>query len=118
MIALNEQEIVKLSAITEMTPMQIQKLLTMGLIDEKRAIDMLILYDFRRIKRRKLYTVSQIVEAIIEKYKVPKSRVNKVIYGKKVKHYYCDKCSKEISNRERKRGHGKCDHCVAIEIAI
>lgn len=118
MIKLQESEIQKLSAIIELTPMQIQKLLTMGLIDESRALDVLILYDFRRIKRRKQYKVGQIIEAVVEKYKVPRSRVERVIYAKKVKRYYCDKCSKEITNRERKRGNGKCDHCVALEIEI
>ena len=118
MIKLTEPEIQKLSAITELSPMQVQKLLTMGLIDESRAMDVLILYDFKRIKRRKQYKVSQIIEAIIEKYKVPRSRVERVIYAKKTKRYYCDKCSKEITKRERLRGNGKCDHCVALEIEL
>lgn len=118
MIKLQESEIQKLSAITEIEPIQLHKLLTMGLIDENRALDQLILHDFRRIKRRKQYKVSQIIEAVIEKYKVPRSRVERVIYAKKVKKHYCDKCSKEITNRERKRGNGKCDHCVALEIPI
>lgn len=86
--------------------MQIQKLLNMDLIAESRALDVLLLYDFRRIKRRKQYKVGQIIEALIEKYKVPRSRVERVIYAKKTKRYYCDKCSKEITNRERKRGNG------------
>lgn len=37
MIQLKESEIQKLSAITELTPMQIQKLLTMGQIDTECA---------------------------------------------------------------------------------
>ena len=98
--------------------MQVQKLISLGLISETRALDVLILYDFRRIKRRKLYTVAQIIEALIEKYKVSKYRVEKIIYHKKQKRYFCDKCAKEITNRERRRGNGKCDHCVALEIEI
>ncbi len=50
MIKLQEQEIHKLSSITELSPMQIQKLLAMRLIDEDRALDVLILYDFKRVK--------------------------------------------------------------------
>lgn len=118
MIKLQEQEIHKLSSITELSPMQIQKLLAMGLVDESRALDVLILYDFKRIKRRKQYKVGQIIEAVMEKYKVPRSRVERVIYHKKRKRYFCDKCSKEISSREKKRGNGKCDHCIALEIEL
>ena len=118
MIKLNEAEIQKLASITELTPMQIQNLLTMGLIDESRALDALILYDFRRAKRRKQYKVGQIIEAVVEKYKVPRSRVERVIYAKKTKRYYCDKCSKQITHREQNRGNGKCDHCVALEIEL
>lgn len=118
MIKLQEHEIQKLSSITELSPMQIQKLLAMGLIDESRALDALILYDFKRIKRRKQYKVGQIIEAVMEKYKVPRSRVERIIYNKKRKRYYCDKCAKEITNREKKRGNGKCDHCVALEIDV
>lgn len=118
MIKLNETELQKLSAITELPLMQIQKLLTMGLINENRAIDVLILYDYKRIKRRGLYKVSQIVEAMADKYKVPSSRVYRVIYAKKVKRYYCVKCSKSISSREYKRGNGKCNKCAALEIEV
>lgn len=118
MIRLQESEIQKLASITELTPMQIQKLLAMGLVDENRALDALVLYDFKRIKRRKQYKVGQIIEAVMEKYKVPRSRVERIIYNKKRKRYYCDKCSKEIPSREKKRGNGKCDHCVALEIEI
>ena len=118
MIKLQENEIQKLAVLTELTPMQIHHLLAIGIIDEQRALDHLILYDFRRIKRRKVYMVSQIIEAVMEKYKVPRSRVERIIYAKKTKRYYCDKCAKEISKRERNRGNGKCDRCFALEIPI
>lgn len=118
MIKLQETEINKLAALAEITPMQFLHLMTMGLIEEQRAIDHLILHDFRRIKRRRQYRVNQIIEAVKEKYKVPRSRVERVIYAKKVKRYYCDKCSKEISKKEFNRGKGKCDSCAASEIPI
>lgn len=116
MIRLQEAEYGKLASITGLTIIQLEKLFSMGLIEEERALDALILYDFRRIKRRHLYKVGQIVLAVMEKYQVPKSRVERVIYHKKKKVYYCDQCNKQITNREKRRGNGKCDHCVALGI--
>lgn len=118
MIKLQETEIQKLSAITGLTPMQIQQLIAMELLNDRRAMDALILYDFKRIKRRKQYKVGEIILALMGKYKVSKSCVTRVIYAKKKKRYYCEKCSKEISHRELLRGKGKCSACVASEILI
>ena len=118
MIEFREKEIEKLSAITSLTPMQVQNLLAMGLIDDSKALDTLILYDFRRIKRRRLYRVGQIIEALVEKYKTCPSRVQRVIYHKKKKIYYCNNCAKQIKAREHHRNNGRCDHCVAMDIEI
>lgn len=116
MIQLQEAELQKLSAITELSTVDLNKLLVIGLIDENRALELLILYDFRRIKRRHIYKVNQIIEAMMEKYKVNRYRVEKAIYSKKKKRYYCECCSKEISKREKTRGNGKCRHCVTLEL--
>lgn len=118
MIKLGEPELLKLSSITNVTPLQLHNLMSLGLVNEEKALDALIRYDFQRVKRRKIYRVKQIVEAMMQKYNVPASRVQRVIYAKKKKRHYCEKCGKEIANRERIRGNGKCDQCVASEISI
>lgn len=97
---LDETDIQKLSAITELSVMQIHNLLTMGLIHEQHAINALILYDYKRLKRRGKYRVMQIQQALAEKYNVNVSRIASVAYKKRTKRYYCEKCSKEISHRE------------------
>ena len=113
MVQLREKEIEKLSAITGIAPVQITKLISLGILDELRCMDVLLQYDFRRLKRRKQYRVSQIIEALMERYKVAKWRVERAIYHKAPKKHYCSSCQKEISGREYSRGHGKCDQCVA-----
>ena len=116
MIRLQEKEIEKLSAITDITPVQVTKLIALGIIDENRCLDALLVYDYRRLKRRGEYKVAQIFEALMERYKVSKWRVEKAVYYKTPKKKYCKACQKEISGREYARGNGKCDKCVADEI--
>lgn len=116
MIRLQDKEIEKLSAITGIAPVHVAKLVAMGLLDESRCLDALLVYDFRRLKRRGLYKVAQICEALMERYKTPKWRVERAVYHKTVKKRYCNSCQKEISGREYSRGNGECDQCVAKRI--
>lgn len=116
MIQLQQKEIEKLAAITGTTPMQITKMLALDLLNQQRCLDGLLAYDWRRLKQRRKYKVSQIIEALMERYKVGKWRVEKAVYYKKKKKKYCTECQKEISGREYSRGNGKCDSCVAKEI--
>ena len=116
MIKLQEKEIEKLSAITEITPVQVTKLIALGILDEQRCLDALLVYDYRRLKRRGAYKVAQIFEALGERYKVPKWRIEKAVYYKASKKRFCKVCQKEISGREYARGNGMCDKCVAKEI--
>lgn len=116
MIQLGEKEIEKLSAITGITPVQVTKLIALGVLDESKCLDALLAYDFRRLKRRGIYKVAQIFEALMERYKVPKWRAEKAVYFKATKKKYCKSCQKEISGREYARGNGRCDQCVAKEI--
>ncbi|MDE6347067.1 MAG: hypothetical protein K2L55_10490 [Muribaculaceae bacterium] len=116
MVQFKEKEIEKLAAITGTTPLQISKLIALGVLDESKCLDALLIYDFRRLKRRGIYKVAQIFEALMERYKVPKWRAEKAVYYKVKKKRYCKSCQKEISGREYVRGNGKCDQCVAKEI--
>lgn len=116
MIQFQDKEIEKIAAIVGITPMQASKLVTMRLLDDQRCLDALLIYDFRRLKRRGQYKVSQIKEALAERYKVKVWRVDKAVYYKTKKKKYCSSCQKEISGREYSRGNGKCDHCVGAEI--
>lgn len=113
---LTDEHIQHLSSITELSPMQLKKLISMGLIDGDAALDVLMKYDYRRIKRRNVYRVAQIQQAMADKYHVPVSRVARVVYSKKKKMYYCEACGKNITSREYKLGKGKCKACVAREI--
>lgn len=116
MIQLQQKEIEKLATITNLSPLQVSKLIALGILNDNRCLDAILVYDWKRLKRRKQYKVSQIFEALMERYKVSKSRVERAVYYKQRKKKYCEKCQREISNREYNRGNGKCDRCVGIEI--
>lgn len=116
MIKLEDREVEKLSAITGMDMIQTRKVIEMGIIDEYKVLDYLIKYDWRRLKQRGKYKVAQIIEALMERYKVQKWRVEKAIYSKKTRKLFCQTCQKEISGREYNRGHGQCDECIAKTI--
>lgn len=117
MIQFQQQEIEKLAAITGLTPMQVSKLLAMGLINQQEALSAMLVYDWRRLKQRGKYKVAQIFAALSERYDVPKWRVEKAVYFKKKStQKYCVVCKRPISGREYNRGNGKCDKCVAAEI--
>lgn len=83
MIQFQQQEIEKLAAITGLTPMQVSKLLAMGLINRQEALSAMLVYDWRRLKQRGKYKVAQIFAALSERYGVPKWRVEKAVYYKK-----------------------------------
>lgn len=116
MIKFQSPEIQKLSAITGSSPIQIQNLVAMGLINESRALDFLINYDFTRIKRRQQYKVKEIVQALADRYNVPTTRVHHVAYAKVVKRFHCTKCGKAISARNHKLGKGLCPKCASDRI--
>lgn len=63
MIKLQEKEIEKLSAITGTTPLQATKLIAMGILNESRCLDALLVYDYRRLKRRSI-TNAHIVQGL------------------------------------------------------
>ena len=52
MIQFQQQEIEKLAAITGLTPLQVNKLLAMGLINRQEALSAMLVYDWRRLKQR------------------------------------------------------------------
>lgn len=113
---LGEKEINKLALITNMTPMQINKLLNLRLLDRNNCLDALLVYDYKRLKRRTVYRISQIVPALMERYNISEYRVKKAVYKKAKLQRVCECCQKEISGLEYSRGNGKCNECIAASI--
>jgi formylmethanofuran dehydrogenase subunit E len=106
-IRLREKDINKLSGILNYSTEMLQGLATKNLLDDTEARNLLILSDWRQLKKSKKYTTLQIVEALIEEYQVSRSKVESIIYAKKQSQYWCKRCEKRIPKSEYKRNDGK-----------
>lgn len=118
MIRLREKDIKRLANVTEVSEADLMKLVAMNLIAHGYAVDRLIQYSYKKLKRTKRYTPKQMVEALMREYSVSRSKVYNAIYGKKAKTYYCNECMRKIPVSEYKRNNGLCDHCVSENIVI
>jgi formylmethanofuran dehydrogenase subunit E len=118
MIKLRKKDKEKLSTILQLPQYDIEKMAAMNLIHEAIAIDMLIVHDWRKLKRSGHYTVKQILQAIMNEYQVSKSKVQAAIYGKRKHTYSCTNCGKRILKAESERNDGLCDTCVSKTIEL
>ena len=117
-IRLREKDINKLSNITQQSAETLQKLESMNLIDVTEARNLLILTDWRALKKGKKYTTAQIVGALVEEHQVSKSKVDSIIYAKKKSQYWCEQCEKRIPKGIYQRNNGLCDKCVIKSIEL
>ena len=117
-IRLREKDINKLSSVLNLSVETLQELGAKNLLDDTEARNLLILSDWKRLKRGNKHTTSQIVEALINEYQVSKSKVENIIYAKKKSQYWCKQCGKRILKSEYQRNNGICDRCVTLSIKL
>ncbi|NDV64018.1 hypothetical protein [Bacteroides sp. 224] len=117
-IRLREKDINKLSSILNFSTETLQELEAKNLLDDTEARNLLILNDWRALKKNKKYTTTQIVEALVNEYQVSKTKVETVIYAKKKSQYWCKKCQKRIPKSEYNKNDGVCNRCVALSIKL
>lgn len=117
-IRLREKDVNKLSTILQYPTEALQELAAKNLLDDTEVRNLLILSDWRQLKRSKKYTTSQITDALINEYQVSKSKVESIIYSKKKSQYWCKECEKRIPKSEHLRNNGICDKCVALSIKL
>lgn len=118
MIRLREKDIEKLSIILELPQYAIEKMAAMNMINDALAVDMLVVYDWKKLKRDKKYTVKQILQALMDEYQVSKTKVQAAVYGKRKRTYSCQLCGKRITKSESVRNEGICDACVSKTIEL
>lgn len=117
MIKFGNLEKEKLAGMTGLAPIQIEQLLAMDIIDEKKALDAIIRHDVRSLRRRKIYKAAQIKSVLAERYGVTIGCVSRNMRGTKTGlRYYCIECGKEITWKTKKKNMGRCEVCVASEI--
>lgn len=117
MITLRDKEINKLAAILKLPEEQLERLHSMRLLEEGKAIDILVKFEFTRLKRTGMYNVKQITEALMKEYDISRGKVQSAIYDKRKAKYYCSKCGRIIS-RHRHLNYGVCESCAIESIEI
>lgn len=115
---ITEKEFKKLAEETGVSQFDIQKLYAIGLFSERRVLDMLIRYDYTRIKNIDKYKPSQVVKRLSMAYHVSYGTVRKAINSVNVHSYYCKECGKLINRSQYVRNEGLCDDCVAKSIEL
>lgn len=118
MIKLREKEIEKLSIILQIPLFNVEKMASMGLIYEPNAIDLLVVHDWKKLKRDNKYTVKQIIQALMDEYQISRTKVQSAVYGKRKHTYSCNQCGKRITKSESVRNNGICDKCVSKTIEL
>lgn len=118
MITLREKEIAKLAAIINLPEDQLERLHSMRLLEEGKAIDILVKYEFSRLKRTGLYNVKQITEALMREYDISRGKVQNAIYNKPRAKYFCRICGRKISRHRHLTYDNVCESCAIKSIEI
>lgn len=118
MIALREKEFAKLAAMLQIPEDQLRRLHSMRLLDESVAIDVLVKYEFRRLKKTGEYTTKQITEALVREYDISRGKVQNAIYNKRKSRYFCKTCGRSISQYKHLKYGDVCEQCAIESIKI
>lgn len=117
-VKLRPKDINKLSGILSMSTEQIERLNIMGLLNTTQVRDILVSYDWKKLKQSRKYKPSQIFEALQREYGISRNTCYSICYRKKEAAYYCQQCFKKISKNIFLRNDGQCDSCVSKSIEL
>lgn len=115
---LQGKDLEKLSIIAETPLVHIQRLHSMGVLDDRAVFLHMMSCDFKRIKSRGYYTTKQIIAALANEYQVTEGVVKRAINSSKPKEFLCLQCGRLTDKKELKRNRGVCDQCLTNEIVI
>ena len=118
MIGLRPTDLVKLSVLLDIPEDILVRMHSMGIINESAAVDKLIVYEFYRLKRTKLYKSKEIAEALSREYDVSKGKVLNAAYKKKTPSRHCRICGKPISKHREVTYDCLCENCVIDSIKL
>lgn len=120
MIRLRPKDIEKIATILQIPQFAVEKMAGMNLIQENHAVDLLIVNDWKRMKRnnRNRYPLKFLIKALEREYQVSDTKVEAAIYNKRKSIYICRECGKRITKTESVRNDGVCDDCVIDSIEV
>lgn len=113
-----DDEYNKLSIVTGITAVELQKLDALGLLVNSVAVKLVFEYEYRLQQKNTKVLPKLIIQAIANKYDMTTAKVRKYLFSRERPVYYCTKCHKEITNLERRRNDGLCDKCVIESITL
>lgn len=114
---LTEKDITKFSAISGVPVVEIQKLFTIGALDDTVVTKILVQHDYNHIKKYGKFTKGQIMRAIGQEYQISTSAIQNAVYQKKKqREYVCKNCGSAMGKSEYSRNKGVCDGCKINEI--
>lgn len=113
-----EDEYNKLSTITGISTMDLQKLDALGLLVNEVAVRLVFEYEYRLQLRKTKVLPKLIIQAIANKYGMTVAKVRKYLFARERPVFYCTQCHQEISKLEHKRNEGLCDKCVIDGITL
>ena len=118
MIQLQEKEQAKLAEISGASIYDIQKLYAMRVLNERKAVEYIIRWDYHRIRRLGKYKPGMIIQRLASAYDVTTNQIRSAIYNKNEREFCCDKCHKIIPRSQYVKNDGLCDSCKAETIEI
>lgn len=113
-----EDEYIKLSNVTGVSLMDLQKLDSLGLLVNKLAVRMVFDYEYRLQRKITKALPKLIIRAIANKYGLDVREVKQYLFARANPVFYCCRCNKEITKLENKRNGGLCDQCVINDIKL
>lgn len=117
-IQLTDKEFQKIAAKTGVSQYDLQKLYSMGMLRERGMQDVLIRYDYYKIRSLGKYKPSQIISRLMMFYHVSRDAVAGAVYNRAKTQYYCENCGKLLKKSEYKKNDGLCSDCVTKSIEL
>lgn len=113
-----DDEYNKLSTVTGVPVMDLQKLDAMGLLSNEVAVKLVFEYEYKLQRKTNKVLPKLIIQAIANKYGLTTDKVRRYLFARERPVYYCSRCQRETSKTEFRRNEGLCDKCVIENIKL
>ena len=108
----------KLSAVTGISSIDLQKIDALGMLNNRIAVKLVLEYEYRYQRKLNHVAPKLIIQAISNKYGLSTDRIRKYLFARERPVYYCSQCQKEISAHEYRKHEGLCEQCVIKNITL
>ncbi len=113
-----DDEYNKLSEVTGVPVMDLQKLDAMGLITNEVAVKLVFEFEYKLQRKTNKVLPKLIIQAIANKYGLTVEKVRRYMFVRERPVYYCSRCQQETSKAEFRRNEGLCDKCVVENLKL